>query len=81
MLKKYEYISEEERVFPTLGISCNKGDTFECDFTINSPHVKEIDNSSEAPNVEDNQNSIPEGNMSTESVSEENSDNLKGVVE
>lgn len=44
-MKKYQYVGEEERSFPSLGIVVNRGDTFETDRPVNHPELVEVTNS------------------------------------
>lgn len=48
-MAKYQYNGEDERVFPALGITAKKGDTFEGPEGLNAPGLSLVSSAKSAP--------------------------------
>jgi len=46
---KYQYTGDDERSFPTLGITAKKGDTFEGPEGLNAPGLSLVSSAKSAP--------------------------------
>jgi len=54
-MKKYTYIGEDTRIFPTLGITVSNGDEFEApdDFSAHNVSTEKTTKATKAPTVGD----------------------------